>query len=246
MTVALTAALSGAPGLGMAATVDFIRDVQPLIAAKCYDCHGPKKQESGLRLDSKAAALKGGDHGPAYVAGKPAESLVIQVVTGKHPELAQMPKKGEKLTAAEVTLLSNWIAQGAVWPDEANSKLGIKDSEKLHWAFQPVTRQKGPAVKNARQARNEVDRFVLQRLEKEGLKLSDEAEKTALIRRLSLDLVGLPPSPEEIDDFVTMKSPLPSMPGPLNGRFALLSASKRKPVMLVVWTSTQTRSTPVL
>ncbi len=184
----------------------FTRDIQPLIASRCFDCHGPMKQESGLRLDSKAAALKGGDHGPIFVAGKPEQSLLIQVVTGKHPELAQMPKKGAKLTAAEVALLSNWIAEGANWPDVENSKIGIKDSERLHWAFQPIGRSKPPSVKNGWQVRNEIDRFVLKRLEKEGLKLSDEAEKTTLIRRLSLDLIGLPPTPAEIDAFLADRS----------------------------------------
>ncbi len=192
--------------LGADAAADFARDIRPLITARCFDCHGPKKQESGLRLDSRAAALQGGDHGPALVAGKPEQSLLIQVVTGKHPELAQMPKKGEKLNAAEVALLSEWIAQGAVWPDVENSKSGNQNSAKLHWAFQPIGHPKPPSVKNGRQAKNEIDRFVLQRLEKEGLKLSDEAEKTTLIRRLSLDLIGLPPTPVEIDAFLADRS----------------------------------------
>ncbi len=194
-----------AAGLAVgAAEADFARDVQPLLASRCLDCHGPKKAESGVRLDSKAAALKGGDHGPAYVAGKPEASLLIQVVTGNHPDLARMPKKGATLTGAEVSLLSTWITRGAVWP-EAASASSAQPGE-THWAFQPITRQKAPSVKNRRQVRNEIDHFVLQRLEKEGLKLSDEAEKTTLIRRLSLDLIGLPPTPAEIDAFLADRS----------------------------------------
>ncbi len=204
--VVLAASIWGGEHAALAATVDFTRDIQPLIAGRCIDCHGPKKQESGLRLDSRAAALKGGDHGPAFVIGKPAASLLIQVVTGKHPDLEQMPKKGEKLTPAEVALMADWLAQGAVWPDTRNSKLGIQDSEKPHWAFQPIAHPKTPSVRNRRQVRSVIDSFVLQRLEQEGLKLSDEADKAALVRRLSLDLIGLPPTPAEIDAFLADRS----------------------------------------
>ena len=204
--VVLAVSIWGGARAAVAATVDFTRDIQPLIAARCIDCHGPKKQESGLRLDSRAAALKGGDHGPAFVAGKPAASLLIQVVTGKHPQLEQMPKKGEKLTPAEVALMADWLAQGAAWADTRNSKLGIQDSEKPHWAFQPIAHPKAPSVKNRRQVRSVIDSFVLQRLEQEGLKLSDEADKAALVRRLSLDLIGLPPTPAEIDAFLADRS----------------------------------------
>jgi len=184
--------------------VDFLQDIRPIFAATCYECHGPEKQKSGLRLDQKAPALKGGDIGPLLVPGHSEESLLLQAVTGTKENLAQMPKKREPLTPAQIGLLRAWIDQGADWPETTVAK--ARDPRK-HWAFTPPVRPKVPVVGNRRWVRNPVDAFILARLEKEKLKPSPEADKVTLLRRLSLDLIGLPPSIPEVDAFLTDKGP---------------------------------------
>lgn len=190
-----------------ATNADFARDIQPLLAERCFACHGEKKQESGLRLDRKADAFKGGDHGPAVVPGKPAESVLLQAVTGTHAEVAKMPKKGEALTAAQVASLRTWIEQGATWPETQTAKADTKDPAK-HWAFQPVRRPEPPKLgsKTRKLERSPIDQFVFHKLEQEKLAPSPEADRVTLIRRLALDLTGLPPTPEEVDAFVADKS----------------------------------------
>jgi hypothetical protein len=184
-----------------ARTVDFAKDVQPILANSCYECHGPEKQKGGLRLDEKAAALKGGDTGPAVVPGKSAESLLIQAVAGTKADLARMPKKRDPLTAEQIGLLRAWIDQGAQWP-EAVATSKRKDWRK-HWAFKAPVRPPLPAVKRADWVRNPIDAFILARLERERLKPSPEADRVTLLRRLSLDLIGLPPTIAEVDAFLT-------------------------------------------
>jgi mono/diheme cytochrome c family protein len=184
--------------------VDFIKDIQPIFTNSCFECHGPEKQKGGLRLDQKTAALKGGDTGPLLVPGKSSESLLIQAVTGTKEDLAQMPKKRKPLTDEQIGLLRAWIDQGVEWPDTAVAK--GKDWAK-HWAFKPPLRPQIPAVKNTRWVRNPLDNFVLARLEQEGLTPSPEADKLTLLRRVSLDLTGLPPSIAEADAFLADKSP---------------------------------------
>ena len=183
--------------------IAFDRDIAPILA-RCADCHGAKKQESGLRLDSLGDILKGGDHGAAVVPGKSAESLLVLVVAGAHPEVAKMPKKGEPLTATDIGMLRAWIDQGAQWPGSPR-RANAAGSD--HWAFRPVTR---PALPPKRSVgfRNPgpLDRFVAARLAQEGLKASPEADRATLLRRVSLDLTGLPPSPEEVDAFLADRS----------------------------------------
>src|SRR5215831_9211880 len=183
----------------VANAVDFKKDVQPIFADHCLQCHGPNKQEAQFRLDSKEIALKGGELGVAIVPGKSAESLLIQAVSGTKPDLV-MPKKGERLTAEQIGLLRAWIDQGGNWPDDASAK--TKDP-RSHWAFIPPVRPAVPVVKRNTWPRNPIDDFVLARLEKEKLKPSPEADRRTLIRRLSLDLVGLPPTIKEVEDFIT-------------------------------------------
>jgi len=185
------------------AKVDFVKDIQPIFADRCYGCHGPKKQEAEFRLDSKDVALKGGELGPAIVPGKSAESLLVKFVAGVDPEKV-MPKKGERLSSEQVGLLRAWIDQGASWPDSASVKVEDKRS---HWAFKAPVRWPEPAVKDTNWVRNPIDAFVLARLEKEKLQPSKEADRVTLIRRLSLDLTGLPPTLEEIDRFVADQDP---------------------------------------
>ena len=191
-----------------ATQVDFARQIQPLFAKKCVSCHGPEKQKAGLRLDRKGAALKGGDDlGPAIVPGKSRESPLFRVVAGLEDGL-EMPAEGEKLTAAEIELLKQWIDGGAEWPDDGSEK---EDVLKSHWAFRPLWRKSQiPNLKSQIsdfKFQNLIDVFVAARLEREGLKPSPEADRTTLIRRLKFDLLGLPPSPEEVAEFVADSEP---------------------------------------
>ncbi|MCE9611286.1 MAG: PSD1 and planctomycete cytochrome C domain-containing protein [Chthoniobacter sp.] len=179
-------------------TVDFVRDIQPIFSESCYSCHGPKKQEANFRLDHKPTVLvKGGELGPALVAGKSAESLLIHLVAGLRDEV--MPQKGARLTAEQIGLLRAWIDQGAAWPDAASVVLVDRRD---HWAFKPPVKAPLPAVKNAAWVRSPIDAFILARLEKDGLQPAPEADQLTLLRRLSLDLIGLPPSIAEVDGFL--------------------------------------------
>jgi mono/diheme cytochrome c family protein len=183
---------------GLAASppkVDFARDIQPIFIKRCYECHGPDKQRHGLRLDRKDDALRGGKSGkPLLLPGKSAESELIARVTSQDPDEV-MPNKGEPLTADQIGLLRAWVDQGGIWPDE-----------KKHWAFLKLIRPQLPRVKNAAWPRNEIDRFILARLEQEKLSPSAEADRATLIRRLSLDLTGLPPAIEQVDAFLNDRS----------------------------------------
>lgn len=192
------------PPSGSAQTIDFQKNIQPVLSNNCYECHGPEKQKGGLRLDDKSSALNGGDSGPLLVAGHSSESLLVQAVLGSKPDLARMPKKRDPLSPAQINLLRAWIDQGADWP-ETGIAAKKKDWRK-HWAFQAPVRPSLPAVRNTRWPRNPIDRFVLARLEQERLPPSPEADKVTLLRRLSLDLIGLPPTIAEIDAFVADRS----------------------------------------
>ena len=198
--------LSGAPGtLAADGPVDFAKHIQPLLAKKCVSCHGPEKQKAGLRLDRKGAVLKGGDDlGPAIVPGKSRESPLFRVVAGLEEGL-EMPAEGEKLTAAEIELLKRWIDGGAEWPDDGSEK---EDVTKSHWAFRPLVRPMLPKsqISNLK-SHNSIDVFIATRLERDGLTPSPEADRTTLIRRLKFDLLGLPPSPEEVEEFVADTEP---------------------------------------
>ena len=203
--VLLAAATVAAPKSGRPA-VDFARDVRPVLEKHCYACHGPDKQKSGLRLDVKEAAFKGGDgHGPAVVPGKPAESPLVRSVSGADNDLV-MPPKGPRLSAAEVAALTRWVEAGAVWPASADR---VKLSDRRdHWAFRPARPPAVPEIRNSKsEIRNEIDRFVLARLEREGLKSAPEADRRTWLRRVTFDLTGLPPSPEEATAFVADRRP---------------------------------------
>ncbi|HEY6229192.1 MAG TPA: DUF1549 domain-containing protein, partial [Verrucomicrobiae bacterium] len=179
------------------APIDFKRDIEPIFVKRCSECHGPDKVKGGLRLDSKAEAMKGGKSGKAaIVPGKSSESEIIRRVTTDDPD-DRMPSKGAPLEPAQIAALRAWMDQGAKWPE--------KDF-KTHWSFVAPVRHEAPSVKNTKWARNEIDRFILARLEKEGLKPTREADRRTLIRRLSLDLTGLPPTIEEVEAFVKDKS----------------------------------------
>ena len=174
-----------------AAPVDFVREVRPVFEKHCTECHGEKKQKSGLRLDVKAAALRGGDeHGASFIAGDAKASPLMRLVTSADKE-KQMPPKGERLTAAEIDTLTRWINEGAVWPDGVDH---VKLADKReHWSFKPLSVPDG---------RRTIDSFIDAKLAENGLHRSPPAEPVALIRRIAFDLTGLPPTPEQVSAFV--------------------------------------------
>lgn len=183
--------------------IEFDRDVRPLLVKHCYSCHGPEKQRAGLRLDRKADALKGGDDGAVIVSGKSAESTLIRLTAGVDPDRI-MPPKGERLSAEQIGILRAWIDQGVDWPSSADAK-----DPRDWWSLRKLDRPAIPKLTAADEAlsRNIVDQFVIAKLREKGLALSAEADRRTLIRRLYFNLIGLPPSPEEIDAFVKDSSP---------------------------------------
>jgi hypothetical protein len=183
---------------GVLEAVDFEKDVRPLLAARCFQCHGTAKQKGGLRLSDRARAFQGGDSGKAIVPRKASESLLLHLVKGADPDRV-MPPKGERLKPAEIAVLEEWINSGAEWPESVRADAERVPSE--HWAYRPLERPQEPAVRTESWVRSPLDRFVLARLEKEGLEPSPEADGHTLIRRLSYDLLGLPPTLEEADAF---------------------------------------------
>ncbi|MEX2169200.1 MAG: PSD1 and planctomycete cytochrome C domain-containing protein [Pirellulales bacterium] len=191
--------------------VDFARDIQPLFADRCYSCHGPDEQESGLRLDDPAHALEGGDLGPAYVPGDSAASPLVEYISGTNEHIVMPPEDADqaRLTAQEVGLIRAWIDQGARWPAgaESSSTAITKAPAEEHWAFQRPVRSEPPAVKATEWPRNPIDSFVLARMEEAGLAPAPETDTATLVRRLSLDLIGLPPTPDEVQNFVNDTSP---------------------------------------
>ncbi|MBI1353645.1 MAG: DUF1553 domain-containing protein [Acidobacteria bacterium] len=170
----------------------FDAQIQPLLAARCASCHGAKLPTSGLSLGSREALLEGGNRGPSIVAGKPAESLLIQAVR-QDGDLKMPP--GGKLSADEIAALEKWVELGAPWSAKAVSQ---SSPEASHWSFQPIRRPEPPAPVWPDKVRNAIDRFVQARLAKDKLTPSPEADRATLIRRVSLDLTGLLPTPEDV------------------------------------------------
>ncbi|MCC6677590.1 MAG: PSD1 domain-containing protein [Phycisphaerales bacterium] len=181
--------------------IDFTRDIQPLLARRCYGCHAGEKPEAGLNLTTREAALRGGKSGlPAIVPGKSGDSRLVRLITHQEPGKL-MPPKGGALDEAQVALIRGWIDRGADWGDPSAA------GEHWHWAYRAPARPGIPAVRRTEWPQNPIDYFVLARLENAGLGPSVEADKETLIRRVSLDLTGLPPTPAEIDDFLADNSP---------------------------------------
>jgi mono/diheme cytochrome c family protein len=176
----------------------FTTAVLPIFRSSCYQCHSGNQPKGQLHLDVKSLALKGGVSGPVIIPGDSGSSRLLQRVLGAGGE-SQMPLKGASLTKEQIAVLRRWIDEGAKWPDTVRAE---QAPETKHWAYVKPVRPELPTVKDAAWGRNSIDRFVLARLEKEGLKPSPEASKETLIRRVSLDLTGLPPTPAEVDAFV--------------------------------------------
>lgn len=182
--------------------VDFVRDVQPLLARSCYSCHGPAKQKSNFRLDRRLAAFKGGDYGQAIVPHKSEESPLVRYVAGLEDGMLMPPEgEGKQLTAAEVGILRRWIDDGAAWPVNPDEETRRTD----WWSLKPLIR---PAVPHQPTGSgNPIDAFILAKLREQGLSPSPEADRQTLIRRLTYDLHGLPPTPEEVEAFEQDQSP---------------------------------------
>jgi hypothetical protein len=189
-----------APARPTAEAVDFFeKKIRPVLHAQCLPCHGPDKQKAGLRLDSRRAILRGGDSGPALVPGDPEKSLLLKAVRQTDPDLAMPPPKAGKLKLPESAAadLSRWIREGAAFPDPVQAPATAG-----HWAFEPVLR---PAVPPG--GKTPVDAFILAGLRSSGLSPAPPADRRTLIRRATYDLTGLPPSPEEVDAFLSDLSP---------------------------------------
>ena len=186
------------------AGVDFSEQVEPILRDRCYACHGVNVQMNGLRLDERSHALKGGDSGvPSVIPGDSAQSLLIRTVAGLDPDRV-MPKTGDRLTSEEIGLLRTWIDDGAPYAELHDSSPA---DGKDHWSFQPLTSPPVPAVTNADWVRNPIDAFVLAKLEARGWKPAPAAGPEPLLRRIYLDLIGLPPTPQEQQEFLERSSP---------------------------------------
>ncbi|MEX2261211.1 MAG: PSD1 and planctomycete cytochrome C domain-containing protein [Bryobacteraceae bacterium] len=183
-------------------TAFFESSVRPILASSCTGCHNARTRTSGLSLESREALLEGGNRGPAAMPGKPGESLLLKAVHQSGD--LKMPPAG-KLKDEQIAALSKWIEAGLPWPAE-KAKIA-EQSQSGHWAFQPPKRHPAPAVKDAAWPRNAIDNFILAKLEANSLAPSPEADQATLLRRVSLDLTGLPPSPKEVEEFLADKSP---------------------------------------
>jgi hypothetical protein len=213
-TLPLAGVVRAEDSAAAAAQIEFFeKKVRPLLAERCYKCHGPSEQEGNLRLDSRDAILRGGDTGPAIDPGKPEESELILAVS-YDPAGYQMPPDG-KLPDADIQTLTEWVRLGAPWPvsgagpamdaDASWEEEFARRSE--HWSFQPLHRPAPPEVQDDGWVRNPIDRFLLAKLEGAGLQPAPEADRATWIRRASFDVTGLPPTPEEAQAFLTDDSP---------------------------------------
>ena len=198
-------------GVAMAAepanpSENFETSVRPLLVSKCFGCHTEAKS-GGLQLDSREHLLAGGKSGPAIKVGDPDGSLLVQAIRQTHARLKMPP--GGKLADAEVEAVAKWVREGAVWPAGTVSaaKYVITPEQRKFWSFRPVEEPVAPKVRDMKWAHNDVDRFILAKLEEKGLAPVKQAERRTLVRRAYLDLTGLPPTADEVDAFIRDKSP---------------------------------------
>ncbi len=190
----------------------FETKVRPILAESCFGCHGEKKQRGGLRLDSRAAILEGGDQGPAVVPSHPEKSLLIKAIGQADKDLKMPPDR--KLAREQVDILTQWVTLGAPWPGADKIATGpkkgefhISEKDRAHWSFQPVRRPAIPAVKDGSWVRNPIDSFILARLEAKGLVPNPPAARQELLRRVTYDLTGLPPAPADVAAFLNDPAP---------------------------------------
>lgn len=189
----------------------FEKKIRPVFAERCYSCHSDKaeKLKGGLRLDTREGLLKGGTTGPVIVSGDPEASLLIKAVRYEDADL-QMPPKNKKLSADQIAALEAWVKMGAPDPRTSGGPLPLTDisaARARHWAFQPVKKPSPPKIKKNRWVQTPIDNFVLAKLEQKNLKPAPPADRRTIIRRVTYDLLGLPPTPEEVESFVEDKRP---------------------------------------
>lgn len=203
--------VSGAADATRAQAQFFENEIRPLLAAKCYECHGEKKQKSGLRLDNAGDLRRGGESGPALVDGQPDKSLLIEAVRYQNPDL-QMPPK-ERLAPEQVALLEKWVAMGAPWPAEAarprveRDQYGFTAEDRRYWAFQPRAEVRPPVAAGKDWARHPIDHFIAAQHAAKGLNPAPEADRHEWVRRVYFDVHGLPPTRAQIDAFVHDRRP---------------------------------------
>ncbi len=216
LLIVIATTLLSAPGMAAPSDEEFFeRKIRPILAEHCYECHSAtsKKLKGGLRVDGRAALLQGGDTGPAITPGNPKTSLLLAAVSHRDKDLAMPPKK-PKLSDAVITDFERWIRDGAVWPGNENVATPVKADgfnlaerkQRLPWIWEPPRRQNVPPVKDATWPLGSVDRFILARLEKEGLPPAPPAEPGIWLRRVYFALIGLPPSPEQLAAFLNDRS----------------------------------------
>lgn len=198
---ALAAIILFAPSGAAAEPVDYLRDIKPILREKCFACHGALKQKGKLRLDTVGLMTKGGDSGPAVAPGRAADSLLLERVSDPD-ESSRMPPEGKPLTAAQIALLKSWIEQGAKGPADEKPEADPRD----HWAFRAPKRGEIPKPKH-QISTNPIDAFLAAEWEKRGLQPVPEADKATLLRRVYLDLIGLPPTRDELHAFLKDDSP---------------------------------------
>jgi mono/diheme cytochrome c family protein len=181
----------------------FEKNVRPVLVEHCQKCHGPEKQWSNFRVDSRAALLKGGDMGVGIVPGNPEESPLIRAVRQLEGEVSMPPKS--KLTDRQIADLTEWVRLGAAFPEAATAKSKYRDPN--HWAFQPVKDPPVPELRHSTEIESDLDRFVHTKLAAAGIAPAQMADRRTLIRRATFDLIGLPPAPEEVADFLADNRP---------------------------------------
>jgi hypothetical protein len=193
------------PETGATGRLNFEDDIAPILEVRCFKCHGAEARKAGLDLRRRFTLVKGGDSGPALIPGKVDESLLIEMIEKKE----MPPKEEDPLDARQIDVLKRWVAAGAPIKGDAEPPLEAADSEnqvseadRQFWSYRPPTRPAVPAVKNVERVRTPIDAFVLEQLEQRNLSFNPDAPRLVLLRRLSFDLTGLPPTLEEIDAFL--------------------------------------------
>jgi mono/diheme cytochrome c family protein len=208
LLLAMDSSVAADAQLTAAQTQFFESKIRPILSENCYQCHSRQAQrlKAGLFLDTKADMLKGGDSGPALVPGDPEKSLVIKAVRYTDSDL-QMPPKGKKLSDSQIADLEAWVKMGAPDPRTAGAVAKTAADGKNHWAWKPVKKPAPPEVKDTAWAKTPVDNFILAKLEEKELKPNPQADKRTLIRRATFDLIGIPPTADEVADFLKDESP---------------------------------------